>query len=87
MHTGASLNVRSLKHFGEQETLIHGLEKLPAIFYLSETWLNSGDGANSLLVTDWGYHQHALTNRISKGGGHMIQLKLIDLKGIHYPFN
>ena len=40
----------STKHFGEIETLIHGLEKLPDVWCLSETWLNSGDDANSLLV-------------------------------------
>ena len=66
--------MRSLKkNFGELETSIHGLEEMPDVLCLSETWLNSGDDANSLLVT--GYHQYALTNRSSKGGGVMIQLK------------
>ena len=68
------LNVRSLKkHFGELETLIHGLEKMPDVLCLSDISLNSGDDANSLLVT--GYHQYALANRSSKGKGVMIQLK------------
>ena len=68
------LNVRSLKkHFGELESLIHGLQKMSDLLCLSETWLNRGDDANSLLVT--GYHQYALTNRNSKKGGVMIQLK------------
>ena len=44
--------------------------------------MNSGDDVNSLLVT--GYHQYALTNRSSKGGGVMIQLKsYYDLIRIH----
>ena len=46
---------------------------MPDVLCLSETWLNSGDDANSLLVI--GYHQCAQTNRKSKGGGVMKQLK------------
>ena len=48
---------------------------MPDVLCLSETWLNSGDDAKSLLVT--GYHQYALTSRRSKGGGIMIQLKSV----------
>ena len=71
-----------MKHFGALESLIHGLEKMPDVLCLSITWMKSGDDAYSLLVT--GYHQYALTNRSSKGGGFMIQLKSdYDLIRIH----
>ena len=57
-------------------------EKMLHVLCLNEIWLNSGDDANSLLVT--GYHQYALANRSSMGGGVMIQLKIdYDLLRIH----
>ena len=76
MLTGASFNVRALmEHFGELETLSHWVGKMPDVLCLSQTWLDSSADANSLL--DTGYHQHALTNRTSKGGGVWYSGKLI----------
>ena len=65
MQTGASLKCEIFKtHFGELETLIHRLEKMPDVLCSRETWLNSGDDASSLLVT--GYHQYALKTEVRR---------------------